>query len=103
MTEHRLYVASVVGGFLLTLFVAIGGFVYHEGARDTAFDSLEQRLAADEARFESTLGSHEDRLRDLERATGEGLARIETRLETIQSYMMDISGSLAARTPPESP
>ncbi|MCY3784580.1 MAG: hypothetical protein OXG79_12470 [Chloroflexi bacterium] len=85
---------ATVAGLLLTLFIAIGGFVYHEGARDAGFDSFEQRLAADEARFDSVLESHEVRLRDLEQSTGERLARIETRLESIQTYMMAISDEL---------
>lgn len=94
MTERRINTTIVIAGFLLSFLVAVGGFVYHEGARDAAFDNLEYRLSADETRFDGSLLSHETRLRALEQSTGERLARIETRLDSIESYIVAISDRL---------
>ena len=94
---ERIHIVIVVCAFLLSLFVAIGGFFTHQGQRDSDFRHFEQRLEADEIRFDERLDSLEDRLRTAELDMTGRLATIEVRLGAIQDYMMVISEELKAQ------
>ena len=88
---------SVVAGLV--------GFVYHDGQRDQHIRAIEARLERDETEYRTEyraltekLNVQDIRIRSIELDTTARLTRIETRLETIDAYMMRITELLSVRT-----
>ena len=81
---------QIVITMIIPIIVVIGAFFTLQADQR----HLQYQLAQDEVRFDNRLDILEVRLRDIELDTNERLTRIETRLETIQNYMVMITERL---------
>lgn len=83
-------ILQIVIPMLVPVLLVIGAFF----TQQADLRHLEDRLAADEARYESRISALEVRVRSSELQTNDRLARIETLLEVIEAYMVAIGERL---------